>query len=56
MTAQLQVKNVADTNIDHTEEPLVPSLKLALVEYLDGDHGRVFDRAESDVSSGTHPT
>ena len=47
MPAQLQVKHIADTNIDHTEEALIPLLELALVENLDGDHRGILDGAKT---------
>ena len=45
MAAQLQIKNVAHADVDDTEETLVPSLELALVEDLYGYDRRVFHSA-----------
>ena len=39
MPAQLQVKHIADTNIDDSEETLIPLLELALVEDLHRNDG-----------------
>lgn len=43
MTAQLQIKCVADTDVDHTQETLVFSLELSLVEDLHSYYGRILD-------------
>jgi hypothetical protein len=45
MSAEVDVEHVRDANVDDTEEALVTALELALVKDLDGDHGRVLDRA-----------
>jgi len=37
MTAQLQIKDVANSNIHHTKEPLVLSFKLSLIKDLHSD-------------------
>lgn len=37
MTIEAKVQNIADSDVDDTKEPLVPSLELALIEYLNGD-------------------
>ena len=39
MPTELQIQNIADTNIDDSEEALVPSLELALVEDLHRNDG-----------------
>ena len=39
MASELEVEDVADTDVDDAEEALVPPLELALVEDLDGDDG-----------------
>lgn len=41
VTAKFEVENIADTNVNNTEETLVSPFKLALVEDLDCDHGRI---------------
>lgn len=38
MTAQLQVQNIADADVYYPEETLVPSLELALIEYLNSNN------------------
>ena len=43
MPTELQIQDIADTDIDDSEEALVPSLELALVEDLHGDDGGVLD-------------
>ena len=45
MTPEIQVEHIADANIHHTEEALVPLLELALVEYLHSDDRGVLDGA-----------
>ena len=45
MTTKFQIYDIADSDIDDTEEPLVPFLKLALVEDLDSDNRRLLDHA-----------
>lgn len=45
MTTKLEVENVANFHIDHTEETLVFALEFLLVKDLNGDDGRVFDGA-----------
>ena len=45
MPAQLQVKHIADTNIDDSEETLIPLLELPLVKDLDGDDRVFFNSA-----------
>jgi hypothetical protein len=39
MTTQFQIQDIADANVDNTQEALVPALKLALVEYLNSNNG-----------------
>jgi hypothetical protein len=46
MAIDVQVQDIADANIDNTEETLVPSFELALIEYLDGNYGRILDGAD----------
>ena len=43
MATQLKVNHIRDTDVDHTQEALVPFLELALVEDLDCNHGGVLD-------------
>ena len=43
MTTQVEVDNIADTNIDDTKEALVPLLELPLVKDLDCNHRGVLD-------------
>jgi hypothetical protein len=45
VTTEFKVKNIADSNIDHTKESLVAPFELALVEYLHGNYGRILDVA-----------
>ena len=45
MTAQLQVQNIADTDIYYPKETLVPSFELALIEYLNSNNRRVLHDA-----------
>jgi hypothetical protein len=48
VAAQFEVENIADTDVNNAEETLVSPFKLALVEDLDCDHGRI-------VRDGTIP-
>jgi hypothetical protein len=43
MAAKLKIENIANTNIDHSEEALIPPFELALVKYLYRNNGRVLD-------------
>lgn len=45
MPSELQVEHIADADVDHAQESLIPTLELSLVENLDGDDGRVLDDA-----------
>lgn len=45
MATQLEVNHIRDTNVDHTQEALVPFLELALVEDLDGNDRGIFHEA-----------
>jgi hypothetical protein len=45
MPTQVNVKHVRDADVDDAEKALVALLELALVEYLDGNNGRVLDVA-----------
>lgn len=51
MSAQFEVNDLANSDIDDTEEALVAALELALVKDLDGHHRRVLDGAAVYVSS-----
>lgn len=42
---QLQIKHITNSDIHNSKETLIPPLKLALVKYLYGDHGRLLDRS-----------
>ena len=46
MTTELQVEVVTDTNVNYTEEALVPLLELPLVEDLNSNDRRFLDRTE----------
>jgi len=46
MSSEFEIENVADFDVDDTQEALISTLELPLVEDLDGDDGRVLDRAE----------
>ena len=39
MTAKLEVDHICDTDVDHTQKPLIPFLELALVEDLHRNDG-----------------
>lgn len=39
MASKLKVEDIADADIDDTQEALIPPLKLSLVENLNGDDG-----------------
>lgn len=54
MTTQLKVNDIRDTNVDHTQEALVPLLELALVKDLDGNDGRIFHEAACGQRLDTH--
>jgi hypothetical protein len=43
MASELKVEDIADANVDDTKKPLIAPLELALIENLDGYHGRVLD-------------
>ena len=43
MPSQLQINHIADFDVHHSEEALVPLLEFALVEDLDCNHGGVLD-------------
>ena len=45
MTTQLKVNHICYTNVDDTQETLIPLLELALVKYLDGNDRGVFHKA-----------
>lgn len=45
MTTELKVDNIANADIDHSEEALVAFLELSLVKDLYCNHGRVLDGA-----------
>lgn len=45
MTSKIKVDDIADTNVDDSEETLVPFLELLLVKDLDCNHGGIFDGA-----------
>jgi hypothetical protein len=45
MTAQFQIKHIANTDINNPEEALVPSLELALIEDLNSDDRGIFHLA-----------
>lgn len=45
MASELQVDDIADFNVDDTQETLIPLLELALVENLDSNHGALLHRA-----------
>ena len=45
MTAQLKIEHIADADVHHSQETLIPSLELALVENLDGYDRRVLNDA-----------
>lgn len=51
MSAQFEVQHIAHSHINHTQETLVLSLELALVENLDGYNGRVLDSTNYEVGS-----
>ena len=51
MPAQFQVKNIADTNVDDSEETLIPLLELTLVEDLHRNDGRFLDGAIHMIST-----
>jgi len=42
---KFQVQDFADLYVDYTEEALIASFELALIEYLHGDNGGVLDGA-----------
>lgn len=46
MSSELEVEHVADFDVDHTEEALVSTLELSLVKDLNGNDGRLLDRAK----------
>ena len=46
MTTEIKVKDIADTDVDHTKEALVASLEFTLVEDLDGNYGGIFNGAK----------
>ena len=52
VTTHVEVKNIADTNVDDAEEALITFLELALVKDLNGDDRRLFDHTarNSDTS------
>lgn len=50
MSAQFEVNDLADSDIDNTEEALITTLKLALVKDLNCYDRRVLDRAAVYVS------
>lgn len=43
MTTEVEIKHIADTNVDNAKEALIAFLELALVKDLDGDDGGVLD-------------
>lgn len=47
MSSKLQVDNVGNPYIDHTQEALVALLELALIEDLDSNNGRVLDISDA---------
>ena len=48
MTTKFQIKHVANTYVDNTQETLVPSFEFTLVKYLYSNHGGVLDGAAGD--------
>ena len=54
MPAQFQVKNIADTNVDDSEETLIPLLELTLVEDLHSNDRRFLDGAAHTISTWHH--
>ena len=51
MSAQFEVNDLADSDIDDTEEALITTLELALIKDLDGYDRRVLDGAAVYVPS-----
>ena len=51
MATKLEVEDIPHANVDDTQEALVPTLELALVEYLDGND-RVFLHGAGRTLSG----
>lgn len=47
MTTELQVNDIADFDVHHSEETLIPFLELALVEDLDCDDRIVLHGTET---------
>ena len=45
MATKLEVEDIPHANVDDTQEALVPTLELALVEDLDSDNRRLLDHA-----------
>jgi hypothetical protein len=41
VAAKFEVENIADTDVNNAEKTIVSPFKLALVEDLDCDHGRI---------------
>ena len=56
MSVEFHVQHIANTNVYNTQEPLVPTLEFALVEYLHGNDGRVLDDANLTTPTVTPQT
>jgi hypothetical protein len=46
MAAKLKIQVIRYLYVNDTQEALISSLELALIEYLNGDDGRVLHRTE----------
>jgi hypothetical protein len=51
MSTDVEIKDVGHTDVNNAEKTLVPPLKFALVEDLNGDHRRVLDGAVAWLTS-----
>ena len=45
VATELQVEDIANLDVDYTEEALIASFELALIKYLHGDNRGVLDGA-----------